>query len=266
MNAELKGHDRDADRLKLDAGEEADDDDEATRLPREAGLNRFAWDLQHESPDLPEGDFPEGVQVWGYTDGPKAIPGTYTARLSVADTVQEASFDVRLDPRATDITQAQLQEQLDLAVRIRDRMDELFDALRLTRSVRDQVHAAAERAELAGNEEIAAFAEELIAELDAVEAQLIQPKAESGQDLFNLEPQLASNYAQVYGYVTGPDNYGYGGPDRQPTTGTYQRIEDLEPRWSAATESLRTTLERLAAFATALREGGVDGVVMDPND
>ena len=151
--------------------------------------------------------------------------------------MQEASFDVRLDPRLTDVTQTQLQEQLDLAVRIRDRMDELFEALRHVRSMRDQVHAAAERAELAGNEEIAATAEELIAELDAVEAQLIQPKAESGQDLFNLEPQLASNYAQVYGYVTGPDNYGFGGPDRQPTAGMYQRIEDLEPRWSAVTES-----------------------------
>ena len=249
-----------------EAGEETDDDDDSDRLPREAGLNRFVWDLQHESPEVPEGDFPDGVRLWGYADGPKAVPGTYTARLSAGDTVQEASFEVRLDPRLTDVTQAQLQEQLDLALRIRDRMDELFEVLRQVRSMRDQVRAAAERAELAGNEEIVATAEELIAGLDAVEAQLIQPKAESGQDLFNVEPQLASNYAQVYGYVTGPDNYGFGGPDRQPTAGMYQRIEDLEPRWSEVTEGLGTTLERVAAFNTMMREAGVDGVVFDTSD
>ena len=96
--------------------------------------------------------------------------------------------------------------------------------------------------------------------------QLIQPKAESDQDLFNMEPQLASNYAQVYGYVTGPDNYSYGGPDRQPTAGMYQRIEDLEPRWSAASEGLSTTLERLEAYVTSLREAGVGGVVTQGND
>ena len=110
------------------------------------------------------------------------------------------------------------------------------------------------------------MAEELIAELDAAEARLIQPKAESGQDLFNMEPQLASNYAAVYGYVTGPDNYSYGGPDRQPTAGTYQRFEDLEPRWSAAAEKLRTTLGRVELFNTTLREAGVHGVVTEAKD
>ena len=234
-------------------------------LPREAGLNRFVWDLQHESPQAPEGDYPEGAKIWGYTGGPKAVPGTYTARLSVGDagnvTMREASFEVRLDPRLSDVTPAQLQEQLDLAVRIRDRMDELFDALRHVRSLREQVHAAAERAALVDDEAIAARAEELVTELDAVEGRLIQPKAESGQDLFNLEPQLASNYAQVYGYVTGPDNYGYGGPDRQPTTGSYQRFEDLEPRWSAARRDLQAVVERLENFNEELRAAGVSGVV-----
>lgn len=258
-----------------DERDSAEDTDDG--LPREVGLNRLVWDLQHESPEVPERVDSESVQIWGYTSGPKAVPGTYTARLSIGNsigdgsddssddtgniTAREAAFEVRLDPRLTDVSPAQLQEQLDLAVRIRDRIDELFEALRHVRSLRRQLHAAAERATLAGTEEIAARAEELVAELDAVEAQLIQPKAESGQDLFNHEPQLASNYAQVYGYVTGPDNYGYGGPDRQPTAGSYQRIEDLEPRWNAAMDALRATLGHLETFNAELRAAGVNGVV-----
>ncbi|MEM9406134.1 MAG: glycosyl hydrolase [Acidobacteriota bacterium] len=244
-------------------GTVGDSDTEDEGLPREAGLNRFVWNLQHESPDVPEGDFPEGVQIWGYTDGPKAVPGTYTARLTVGDTVREASFEVQLDPRLNDVTQAQLQEQLDLAVRLRDRMGELFDALRSLRSLRSQLRDAAERAKLAGSEATIGRAEELIGELDAVEAQLIQPGAESNQDLFNLEPQLASNYSQIYGYVTGPDNYGYGGPDRQPSTGSYERFQDLEPQWTAAMEGLQAARESLQAFNQELGAAGVGAVVVE---
>ena len=46
----------------------------------------------------------------------------------------------------------------------------------------------------------------------------------------------------------------------------YQRIDDLEPRWSEVNEDLNATLERLTAFATALHEGGVDGVVTPADD
>ena len=53
-------------------------------LPTHKGLNRFVWDLSY--PDASRFD---GLILWGGgTQGPKAVPGTYRARLTLN---QEAS-------------------------------------------------------------------------------------------------------------------------------------------------------------------------------
>lgn len=232
-------------------------------LPVEPGTNRFVWDLRYR-PTTPVEDVP----VWGYTGGPKAIPGTYDLVLTAGAVSQTRQLEVELDPRLTDVTPAQLQEQLDLAVRVRDRLDEVFDAVRAVRSLREQVSAARDRAGAAGRADtVAEPIEQLQDELDALEGLLIQPRAEGVQDLFNYQPQLASEYAQVYQYVTGPDGYISGGPDRQPTAGARQRWEDLQPRWDEVSRRLsEVTEERVPALNARLQELGIGGVVPPPSD
>jgi hypothetical protein len=50
------------------------------------------------------------------------VPGTYQVRLSIGEWSQSRALDVRLDPRvaAEGVTQADLQEQLVLALQVRD--------------------------------------------------------------------------------------------------------------------------------------------------
>jgi hypothetical protein len=70
--------------------------------------NRFTWDLRY--------DGAPGAA------GPVAAPGTYQVRLSVGEWSQTRSLEVRIDPRvaADGVTQADLQEQLDLSLKVRD--------------------------------------------------------------------------------------------------------------------------------------------------
>jgi photosystem II stability/assembly factor-like uncharacterized protein len=241
-----------------------DDEEDGDPLSTTAGLNRFVWDLQHESPQIPD-----DVQVWGYAGGPKAAPGTYTVRLSApgagdAVTVGEATLEVRLDPRLDDVTDAQLAEQLALAVRLRDTIQTLADSVVALRTARDQVEAAAVRAtDVGAGESVAAAAAGIVDELTAIEALLHQPAAKGIQDLFNYEPQLMSQFASVYGAVTGPDGYGAGGPDRQPTRGAVERTQDLDMLWQSVAERLHAVLtDRIAEFKALMQEAGVPGVVL----
>jgi hypothetical protein len=70
--------------------------------------NRFVWDLRYGGA--------------AGAPGPLAVPGTYQARLSVGEWSQTRPLEVRIDPRvaAAGVTQADLQEQLDLALKVRD--------------------------------------------------------------------------------------------------------------------------------------------------
>jgi photosystem II stability/assembly factor-like uncharacterized protein len=234
--------------------------EEPKPLPAEAGLNRVTWDLQHEAPFAPEGSV-----VWGYSGGPKATPGTYTVRLTSGEMRQEQSFPVMLDPRLADVTQEQLDEQQVLSLQLRDRIQALWDAVVRIRSVREQVGTLRERATAAGIEEqVEATADALLEELEAIERLLIAKDAEQPLDLANFTPQLASEYAHIYQYVTGPDGYIAGGPDRQPTAGAYDRYADLEPRWSAARDRLAAALAGpVAELNAALEAAGVNAVQTD---
>ncbi|MEO8026957.1 MAG: hypothetical protein ABI823_10805 [Bryobacteraceae bacterium] len=72
-----------------------------------AGVNRFVWDLK-------------------YPDGPLALPGKFTVRLTAAGRKQEQPLDMIPDPRSV-ATAAELQAQFDLATKAATRLKETND-------------------------------------------------------------------------------------------------------------------------------------------
>ncbi len=60
----------------------------------EPGLNRTNWDLRHDPP-IPG----QGGGFGGPPSGPRALPGTYTVRVTRGDATAEASVQVSEDPR-----------------------------------------------------------------------------------------------------------------------------------------------------------------------
>jgi photosystem II stability/assembly factor-like uncharacterized protein len=85
-----------------------------TRVPKRAGANRFAWDLRY--PGSPAPDKTRGAA------GPRVVPGKYQVRLTVGEVPETRPLEVRVDPRvaADGVTQADLEEQLALSLRVRD--------------------------------------------------------------------------------------------------------------------------------------------------
>ena len=78
------------------------------KLPADAGLHRFKWDLRHQT---------LGARSYG---GPMVSPGQYVARLTIGDQIMEQSFEVKIDPRIekSGITIDDLKKQEVLALKV----------------------------------------------------------------------------------------------------------------------------------------------------
>ncbi len=111
---------------------------EVKNLPKERGLNRASWNLSYEGERPRRAPTAEQNQSAGNPRGPQAMPGTYTIKMFVGDKVaQEKKVEVRIDPTVS-VTNADLQAQLDLSLRLREMLSTLNDGLRTLDSAKQQ--------------------------------------------------------------------------------------------------------------------------------
>lgn len=72
---------------------------------------------------------PRHDSVGGGVQGPFTAPGTYQVRMTVNGVTQTQPFQVKKQSMHTDVTDADLQEQFDLVIRIRDKTSEANQAV-----------------------------------------------------------------------------------------------------------------------------------------
>ena len=170
--------------------EGADDD---RLLTADAGLNRVVWNLRYPSVKRFE-----KLVLWNdYLDGPRAVPGVYTATLTAGETLQSVPVDVRQDPRSS-ATADELQQQFDFAWSVNRKLTETHEAITRLRKARGQVESVAARVEdKEPYAEIQLAAEALVEDLDRIEETLYQTKLEARQDPLNFPIRLNDKLAGV---------------------------------------------------------------------
>ena len=218
-------------------------------VPVKAGMNRFVWDMR----------YPGARQIAGSTDrpsGPVAAPGRYEARLTVAGETHRQPFEIRKDPRIA-ATQQDMQAQFDLAMRIRDKLSAANDAVSDLRSVCRQADEWAGRAKDGpGEQAVAEAAGGLRKELQAIEAELVEPLADGALNHLNHPVKLIHKLAGLTSVVTFAD--------AAPTRQAYEVYDHLAGLIDRQIDRLKETLgSRLPAFGDLLREHGVPAVVPD---
>ncbi|MBK7705833.1 MAG: hypothetical protein IPJ30_08620 [Acidobacteria bacterium] len=107
-------------------------------FPREKGLNRATWGLNYEGARQRRPPTPEQLEFGFVPRGPQVLPGTYTLRMTVGDKKMEKQVEVRVDP-TVQVTPAELAQQLELAMKLRDLASPVNDGLRALDSIRQQV-------------------------------------------------------------------------------------------------------------------------------
>jgi photosystem II stability/assembly factor-like uncharacterized protein len=149
-------------------------------LPTEAGINRAGWDLTYTGPTAIT-----GAMAWPPppTEGPLVKPGTYTAKLTVDGTSLTSPVVVQHDPRVQ-ISETVYDEQLQLALALRDEVTKLSGMVKQIRSMKQQLGAKKELwKENPKAKELVKRGEALVGKLDGLEGKLHNPKAKIPYDL-----------------------------------------------------------------------------------
>ncbi len=208
--------------------------------PRSAGLNRFTWDLRYSSATV----FP-GMILWvGSPSGPIAAPGSYQVRVTADGETRTQRFNILRDPRPSDLTDADIQEQFSLALKIRDRISEANEGVILIRSIKKQI---LDRIEKAKDDQIASVGESAIDRLSEVEQQLYQVKLRSKLDAVTYPVMLNNRLANLKLSVeTG---------DGRPTPQTYAAFQMLSSELDVQLGKLNDTMKNEVARFNSLLGG-----------
>jgi len=147
-----------------------------TFVTANAGLNRFEWDMRHAPAETAEG---MDLRPWEKPLGPVVLPGTYTIEITVGDTTSSQQVEIVKDPRV-DVSDAELQEQFDMLLKIRDRLSDTTKAVGRVRSLRSQIEDWEKRTKDAPNAEAITTAGKAAKdELTAIEKELVDTTTKS---------------------------------------------------------------------------------------
>ena len=110
-------------------------------LSTSAGMHRWVWDLRYPSPGATRSEYPISAIPGGtprLPEGPLAVPGEYTVRLTVGRQTLSEPLVVKMDPRvsasAADLGLAFEKQQL-----LAGMMAETTEAVREARALREQL-------------------------------------------------------------------------------------------------------------------------------
>lgn len=164
-------------------------------------MNRFVWDMHYA-----DAEGFDGLIMWaGSLTGPKAIPGTYKARLIVNGKVSETEFEIVKDPR-TSGTISDIKDQFDFSIAVRDKLSETHKAIKKIRTASEQINRVTEP--MKGKEdmkEVTELAKSILDDMKKIEEALYQTKNRSGQDPLNYPVRLNNKLAALGGEVEGGD-------------------------------------------------------------
>jgi hypothetical protein len=218
------------------------------RVANKAGLNMFAWNLRY-----PDASVFENMILWaGGTSGPVVLPGTYSVRMNVNGQRYTQPLVVVKDPRST-VSDADLREQFDFLMRIRDKTSQANDAVKLIRNVKAQL---ADREKRMPADKAAAFAsaaKALTAKLSAAEGEIYQVRNQSGQDPLNYPIKLNNKIAALAGVV--------GGTSARPTSQSYTVFNDLSSQLDRQLQAMRGALLVLPSFNATLKAAGLPPIL-----
>jgi hypothetical protein len=160
----------------------------------------------------------EGMIIWGARpqNGPKAPIGNYKVRLTAGSYTQTYPFRIKMNPNLKGITEADLKETFDLAVKIRDRESQANEAVIQIRKIKKQIEEGLKKNT---DPSITQPAKDFLAKISLIEEDLYQTKNRSGQDPLNFPIKLGNRISAVRRSLeTG---------DAKPTAGVYKVFDEL---------------------------------------
>ena len=132
-------------------------------LPTAAGLHRWVWDLHYATPGALRHDYPMTAVAFNTPrspHGPRALPGTYSVKLTAAGRSYTAPLTVKMDPRVP-TNAGGLRELFELQSQLAGVMSRTSAAILQARAISEQVEGRTPTAGTPVAEALAAFAKKV---------------------------------------------------------------------------------------------------------
>lgn len=199
---------------------------EESGLSQARGLRRFIWDLRYPGPWSPPSETGRGGV------GPMAVPGDYQVRLTVGDWSQTRPLRVQMDPRvaADAVTLADLVEQRDLNLKIRDAVSDARRAASRIQEARDRLAKSGEQ----GGGQEARNRQDADRRLAGLQAKLVTDPNISSYP----QPMLIDQLQYLYGMTTNAD--------QRPGRDASERYAELRAQFDGILKELDTLTAGLA--------------------
>jgi photosystem II stability/assembly factor-like uncharacterized protein len=156
--------------------------DKQNPLKSGKGGHIYQWDMRYEG--FKEFD---GMVLYSSPNrGPKAIPGNYTAELSLNKKVEAQTFSIVPDPRM-ETTQEEYVKQFDYLISVRDEVSKAHQAIIDIRELKSDIEFMKKKLKKSSNS-TSALTEELnsfVSDLEVIENNIHMTKNESYQDPLN---------------------------------------------------------------------------------
>ena len=217
-------------------------------LSTSAGTHRCVWGLHYAKPQTTRHEYPIAAipgDTPRYPLGPAALPGTYTARLTVDGKSYEAKFAVKFDPRVK-ISAAALQKKFDLEMRLAKWLSESSEAVLQAGSIRETLEKLSQQSSPA-QDAVKAFQNKFIAVTGGAPG-----AAATDMTLARVNGSVATLYGQVWQADAEPT-----AAQVEATTATERDAVEVMKRW----EELKGT--ELKALNQALGAAGQPAVKID---
>jgi photosystem II stability/assembly factor-like uncharacterized protein len=227
-------------------------------LSVEAGVQRAVWDLAWEGAEKIKGG---KIDTGDPSDGPLAVPGKYTVRLTAAGRTMTSPLEILPDPQAA-ASQTDLEAQLAFGLRVRDAISRLTRFVNQVRSVREQMQGRQKALETKKSEkgvsDLVASMDKAIKTADALENRYHNPTAEVVYDILAMKggTKLYSRLAPLQMWAIEGE-----GP---PTAGMIEVLKEQEAELAQLERDTQTWLKTEVAGVNAqASQLGIPFVVTD---
>jgi len=201
-------------------------------LSADVGMHRWVWDLHYSAPDSTRHEYPIAA-IPGDTPrlplGSTALPGTYTARLTMDGKSYTAPFAVKMDPRVK-ASAAGLEKKFQLETRLAALLTQTSQAVLQAESIRDPLEKLSQQASAQVRNSVQAFQTKLIAVLGSPAGFALPPPNEV--TLTRVNGQVGVLYGQIWQVDAEPT-----ASQSEAAAATEHDASDVMQRW----DGLRTT-------------------------
>jgi hypothetical protein len=126
-------------------------------------------------------------------------------RVTVDGQTETQPFAVRREPHVLkDVTDQDLREEFDLAIKVRDKASQANEAVLLVRGIKAQIDERKAKLD-AKSAPVAKALDDFAAALSAIEGEIYQVKLQSSQDPLNFPIKLNNKIAALQGVIESAD-------------------------------------------------------------